>query len=79
MPVSGKKVGILLPLKEGVMGGATPRGADVLAVAAKAEECGLDSVWLVDHFLHEPYADEQAFGHEAPHMIQQFRLLLLRE
>ncbi|MBS35173.1 MAG: hypothetical protein CMO26_04510 [Thiotrichales bacterium] len=66
MPVCGKKVGLLLPIKEGIMDGHTPRGEDVLAMARRAEDIGLDSVWLVDHFLHEPYVDEQAFGHQMP-------------
>ena len=48
------------------MGGETPRAADSLNMATQSERLGFDSVWLVDHFLHEPYADEQAFGHTMP-------------
>ncbi len=63
MAIHGKRLGFLLPTKEGIMGGVTPRGADVIALARQAEAIGLDSVWLVDHFLHEPYADEAQWGH----------------
>ena len=66
MPKLGKKLGLLLPMKEGIYGGKTPSGDDVLAMARQCEAIGLDSVWLVDHFLHEPYADEKAFGHDFP-------------
>ena len=66
MPVHGKKIGLLLPMKEKVMDGRTPRADDIIKMARRAEAAGLDSVWLVDHFLHEPYADEQAFGHDMP-------------
>ena len=66
MSFLGKKIGLLLPIKEKIMDGRTPRADDVIAMACRAEDIGLDSVWLVDHFLHEPYADEQAFGHDMP-------------
>lgn len=55
MSIHGKKFGIMLPQREGAMGGETARGGDLLALAAMAEELGFDSVWLVDHFLwHVP-------------------------
>jgi alkanesulfonate monooxygenase SsuD/methylene tetrahydromethanopterin reductase-like flavin-dependent oxidoreductase (luciferase family) len=34
------------------MGGATPRWADLLALARQAEHVGFDSLWLIDHFLY---------------------------
>jgi alkanesulfonate monooxygenase SsuD/methylene tetrahydromethanopterin reductase-like flavin-dependent oxidoreductase (luciferase family) len=64
--IRGKKIGLLLPQKEGEMAGATARGADVLSLGRKAEAVGLDSVWLVDHFAYEPYVDEAAWGHVFP-------------
>jgi alkanesulfonate monooxygenase SsuD/methylene tetrahydromethanopterin reductase-like flavin-dependent oxidoreductase (luciferase family) len=45
------KVGIVLPYFEGGMGGATPRWADILALARRAEELGFDSAWVPDHLL----------------------------
>jgi probable F420-dependent oxidoreductase len=47
------KVGIILPVAEGRMGGATPRWSDLLTMATRAEELGFDSVWVVDHLLVE--------------------------
>jgi alkanesulfonate monooxygenase SsuD/methylene tetrahydromethanopterin reductase-like flavin-dependent oxidoreductase (luciferase family) len=40
-----------------MMAGATPRWADILAMAQRAEQVGFDSVWLPDHFLIEPLAE----------------------
>ena len=58
MSLRGKKLGVLLPHGERGMGGETPRGADVLALANMTEDAGFDSVWLVDHFLwHVPALD----------------------
>ena len=45
------KVGLFLPFTERMMDGATPRWADLLALARRAEEVGLDSLWLGDHLL----------------------------
>lgn len=53
-----KTIGLLLPHWEDGYEKGTPRIADVLESARVAERSGLDSVWLVDHFLSEPYVDE---------------------
>ena len=45
------KVGLLLPHLEGSLDGATPRWADMLALARRAEAVGFDSLWLIDHLL----------------------------
>jgi len=45
------KIGVFLPIVEGQMDGVTPRWSDVLAMARRAEEIGLDSVWIPDHLL----------------------------
>jgi alkanesulfonate monooxygenase SsuD/methylene tetrahydromethanopterin reductase-like flavin-dependent oxidoreductase (luciferase family) len=45
------KVGLLLPIIEGLMAGETARWKDVLALARRAEELGFDSLWLSDHLL----------------------------
>src|SRR3954451_22216569 len=45
------QIGLFLPTFEGSLGGATPRWADVLALARRAEEIGVDALWLGDHFL----------------------------
>ncbi len=63
MTVRGKKIGILLPQKEREMAGETASGPDIIELGKTAEEVGLDSVWLVDHFAYEPYVDEAAWGH----------------
>ena len=50
------KVGLVLPFAERMLDGATPRWADLLAMAQRAEALGLDSLWLGDHLLIQ--ADE---------------------
>src|SRR5262245_56951853 len=50
-PTRPIKVGLFMPFAERMMDGATPRWADLLAMAHLAEEAGLDSLWLGDHLL----------------------------
>jgi probable F420-dependent oxidoreductase len=60
------KVGVTLPVggNDGPDGGM-PVWADVRAMAAAAEESGLDSVWLADHFFYRA-PDGTTYGmHEA--------------
>jgi alkanesulfonate monooxygenase SsuD/methylene tetrahydromethanopterin reductase-like flavin-dependent oxidoreductase (luciferase family) len=45
------KIGIILPVAEWRMNGATPRWTDLLSMSRRAEEIGFDSVWVVDHLL----------------------------
>ena len=42
-------LGLNLPYVEGSMDGATPRWADILAMATTAETLGFDAVWISDH------------------------------
>ncbi|GAA1160321.1 LLM class flavin-dependent oxidoreductase [Kribbella jejuensis] len=56
------KIGVMLPLGAGDgPGGGTPGWKDVRAVAEAAEQGGLDSVWIADHFLYRD-PDGQIFG-----------------
>ncbi|GAA1575187.1 MULTISPECIES: LLM class flavin-dependent oxidoreductase [Kribbella] len=56
------KVGVMLPLGAGDgPGGGMPGWRDVRAVAEAAEQGGLDSVWIADHFLYRD-GDGQVFG-----------------
>jgi probable F420-dependent oxidoreductase len=49
-PVSGPiSLGLNLPYVEGSMDGATPRWADIRAMAEAAERVGFDAVWVSDH------------------------------
>lgn len=43
------RLGLNLPYVERSMDGATPRWADILAMAVAAERIGFDSVWISDH------------------------------
>ena len=52
------KIGLLLPHWDDGYQDGTPRVADVIESARVSERCGLDSIWLVDHLLSEPYVDE---------------------
>jgi len=52
------KIGLYLPMAEGMMGGSTPRWNDILELARRAEDAGFDSVWIADHFISkEPSGD----------------------
>jgi probable F420-dependent oxidoreductase len=43
------ELGLNVPYVEGSMAGATPRWADILAMARAAEDSGFDAVWISDH------------------------------
>ena len=43
------RLGLNLPYTEGQMDGATPRWADIRAMALAAEAAGFDAVWVSDH------------------------------
>ncbi|CAA9554442.1 MAG: hypothetical protein AVDCRST_MAG88-995, partial [uncultured Thermomicrobiales bacterium] len=45
------KVGLHLPIGEGMLQGRTPRWSDIAALARRAEEVGFDSLWIPDHLL----------------------------
>ena len=49
MPAAIPSLGLNLPYVEGSMDGATPRWADILAMATAAEEMGFEAVWISDH------------------------------
>ena len=42
-------LGLNLPFVEGSMDGATPRWADILAMASAGERVGFDTLWISDH------------------------------
>jgi alkanesulfonate monooxygenase SsuD/methylene tetrahydromethanopterin reductase-like flavin-dependent oxidoreductase (luciferase family) len=46
------KIGVFLPTGELQMNGVTPKWADLMAMAQRAEEIGCDSVWLPDHLIY---------------------------
>ena len=48
------KIGVVLPAAEGDGEGRTPSWATIRSFALAAEAHGLDSVWMFDHFFHEP-------------------------
>ncbi len=52
------QVGLVLPVVEYNMAGATPRWADIAAIARRAEEVGFDSLWVPDHLLYR-FAGQQ--------------------
>ncbi|MFN8513612.1 MAG: LLM class flavin-dependent oxidoreductase [Thermomicrobiales bacterium] len=47
------KVGLHLPIGEGMLAHATPGWRDIVALARRAEEVGFDSLWIPDHLLFE--------------------------
>lgn len=50
---SDVKVGLYLPNGDGKMSPGIYRWGDVLRLAQKAEDAGLDSVWVADHMIFE--------------------------
>jgi probable F420-dependent oxidoreductase len=62
----GMKIGAMLPLGAGDgPGGGMPGWTDVRAVAEAAEQGGLDSVWIADHFLYRDPQDQIYGMHES--------------
>jgi len=59
------KVGVMIPMSEGDGGGHIPPWADILAFARHAEDIGLDSVWVCDHFHYVPPEGPPEGVHEA--------------
>ncbi|HEX5506513.1 MAG TPA: LLM class flavin-dependent oxidoreductase [Thermomicrobiales bacterium] len=45
------KIGLYVPFSERQMAGQTPRWADILAFARRAEAVGFDSLWVPDHLI----------------------------
>ena len=46
------KIGVIVPAGEGDGEGATPPWSTIRSFAQRAEERGLDAVWMFDHFFH---------------------------
>jgi alkanesulfonate monooxygenase SsuD/methylene tetrahydromethanopterin reductase-like flavin-dependent oxidoreductase (luciferase family) len=61
------KIGVILPAAEGdgEGGDGTPTWREIRAFALAAEEHGLDSVWMFDHFFHKPSNGPIRGQHEA--------------
>ena len=49
MPATPVSLGLNLPYVEASMDGATPRWADIRAMATDAEAIGFDTIWISDH------------------------------
>ena len=65
------KVGLVLPHWEGMLDGATPRWADVRAVAERAEAVGFDSLWVIDHLLFRRAELLEHLGLPVPEPVQR--------
>jgi len=59
------KIGVIGPLEEGGNDGKTPTYQDVRDMAVAAENAGLDSYWLADHFLFRMPNTEESGQWEA--------------
>ncbi|MFT4560541.1 MAG: alkanesulfonate monooxygenase SsuD [Gammaproteobacteria bacterium] len=59
------KIGLVLFSGVGSMDGATPTGRDIVNFSKLAEQVGLDSVWLTDHFYFD-FADFAAIDIPLP-------------
>ncbi|MFT4581514.1 MAG: alkanesulfonate monooxygenase SsuD [Gammaproteobacteria bacterium] len=59
------KIGLVLFSGVGSMDGANPTSRDIVNFAKLAEQVGLDSVWLTDHFYFD-FADFAAIGIPLP-------------
>jgi probable F420-dependent oxidoreductase len=59
------KIGVILPASDGDGGGTTPGWSAIRSFALGAEERGLDSVWMYDHFFNEPERGSLDGQHEA--------------
>lgn len=52
--------GLMVPMREGSMGGDTPRYADVLAMTESAREVGFEALWFADHLSFQQ--DDETIG-----------------
>src|SRR5699024_4934802 len=43
-------LGLMFPIREGAMGGETPRFEDFLEIATTARDIGFEAIWVPDHF-----------------------------
>ena len=59
------KIGVILPASEGDGGGRIPPWPAIRSFARAAEDRGLDSVWMFDHFYYRDDAGEVDGQHEA--------------
>jgi alkanesulfonate monooxygenase SsuD/methylene tetrahydromethanopterin reductase-like flavin-dependent oxidoreductase (luciferase family) len=59
------RIGVVLPLSQTDGPGRTPQWPDILGFARHAEDIGLDSVWVFDHFFYQPPAGPAEGTHEA--------------
>ncbi|MGH3490183.1 MAG: LLM class flavin-dependent oxidoreductase [Actinopolymorphaceae bacterium] len=59
------RVGVILPLGEESQPGVPRSFADIRSLATRAEDAGLDSVWVYDHLLGESTEDAAASPWEA--------------
>jgi probable F420-dependent oxidoreductase len=60
------KIGVMLPVGgEDGPGGTTPGWKDIRAVAETADQTGMDSVWLADHFVYKSPEGRLYGMHEA--------------
>ena len=54
-------LGVILPIAEQSAFGGTPRFTDILAMTRAAEEVGFDAVWIIDHLVFRPEAEDNPF------------------
>ena len=46
-------LGLMVPIREGAMGGETPRFEDFVEIATTARDVGFEAIWVPDHFTME--------------------------
>ena len=59
------KIGVILPASDSDAPDGASRWSDVRAFARGAEDLGLDSVWMFDHFYYKADSGEVDGQHEA--------------
>jgi len=59
------KIGVILPIGDSDGPSGSPSFQDVVAIARAAEDEGLDSIWLADHFLYRAEDGRESGIHEA--------------
>ncbi len=52
--------GLMIPMREGSMGGATPRFTDVVTMAQTAQAVGFEAMWFADHLSFQQ--DDETIG-----------------
>jgi len=63
------KIGLCIPTADDGTGAGAPSWSHIAAQARRAEDGGIDSLWIFDHLIHRPVSGPEEGYHEAATML----------